>query len=277
MKTNLYEQLDFESLNQNKTSSDIFKNDNRIFFEYKNPEFYKIISSLESGLTRSGAAYYVDPVEKQAFCCSKKQRTLRLGKVIQRELTPKDFQKYNVFSENKYIIVVSRHLVDVARMSDHVGINSCLSFDEGSTATIIEANSGGMVAYVIHEKDYKFLLKSGIDIQNDEIFKDKDRGIEGIVPLSRLRIYRFVRFSNDHKSINMELAVPAEHVYGLNLNIYEIIHDFLRKNQIKSIEKIKSTDVFYTVGENTFDTSAELLLLKLTQKYKSECYPSLKA
>ena len=102
-------------------------------------------------------------------------------------------------------IVVSRHPVDILRMSDHTLIHSCHS--EGAShfqCAMAEARGHGPVAYVVNTADLE-----GVDLESDEIFADPGRGIEGIEPVGRVRLRKYVNDEEDY-----ELAVPETRVYG---------------------------------------------------------------
>ena len=115
------------------------------------------------------------------------------------------------FQGDDLAIVVSRDPVDVLRMSDHPkavqAIQSCHS--EGGSefqCAIEEAQDGGMIAYVVKQSDIE-----GRDIDEGELFEDRDRGIEGIKPYARLRLRRF---ENDGVPGGLEVAVPELRTYG---------------------------------------------------------------
>lgn len=106
-------------------------------------------------------------------------------------------------------VILSRDPIDVLRMSDHpdgrARIQSCHS--EGGQyfhCAIDEAQTGGAVAYLVTEEDAEDL-----DLDADEIFEDKVRGVEGVKPFARVRLHRFT--TPDGR----EVAVPAASVYGL--------------------------------------------------------------
>lgn len=114
------------------------------------------------------------------------------------------------------VMVISRHPVDVLRMSNH-GWTSCHSpggsvYGGRSSAgayyqcAVQEAKSGGAIAYVVKKRDL-----NGVDLQSDEIFEDRDRGVSGISPLGRVRL-RKIDFTGggDYK----ELLVPSNYGYG---------------------------------------------------------------
>ena len=125
-------------------------------------------------------------------------------------------------------IVISRSPIDVLRMSDHDGITSCHSPD-GSFYKCArqEARTGGAVAYVVKNSDLK-----GVDVQDDEIFEDKDRRVRGIVPLERLRLRRFTKGG-------MDLLVPELRTYGIkNVGFADAVRKWAKRAQEGFISKI---------------------------------------
>ena len=122
-----------------------------------------------------------------------------------------------VTNKNKYSVVISRHPIDIIRMSDHDKWTSCHS-PTGSyfNCAVAEAKNAGAIAYVVAKDDV-----SKINIKDDEIFSDKDRDIKGVKPLARLRIRLF-----KNKKDDQELAMPEDRVYGLNL---KGLQDTIRK------------------------------------------------
>lgn len=114
-------------------------------------------------------------------------------------------------------IIVSRHPVDVYRMSDHPGMGSCHSPRSANAGgmgayhkcAIQEAKGHGFVAYIVQNKDLKL-----IDLfdQTREIFRDPKRNISGIVPISRIRLRKIVAITKDDKKI--EIFSPEDRVYG---------------------------------------------------------------
>jgi len=118
---------------------------------------------------------------------------------------PEDIGK----EESKYSIVISRHPIDVLRMSDHEGIQSCHSpGDDYYKCAVAEAQGHGLVAYIVNNED----ISDDFDLKSDEIFKDKNRKIEGIVPVARLRLRKYVASSSGGDGY--EIAAPETNVYG---------------------------------------------------------------
>ena len=152
-------------------------------------------------------------------------RKTKLGKVVAREFKDnreivdswnKSARIYqddpNIFKVAKaaqnYSMIISRHPIDVYRMSDHAGITSCHSLDSShSQCATQEAEDFGMIAYVVETKDLP-----RIDLDDDEVFYDADRhgpGADQIEPLARRRLRRYF-----NKKDNYDLAIPDTKEYG---------------------------------------------------------------
>ena len=152
-------------------------------------------------------------------------RKTKLGKVVAREFKDnreivdswnKSARIYqddpNIFRVAKaaenYSMIISRHPIDVYRMSDHAGITSCHSLDSShSQCATQEAEDFGMIAYVVETKDLP-----RIDLDDDEVFYDADRhgpGADQIEPLARRRLRRYF-----NKKDNYDLAIPDTKEYG---------------------------------------------------------------
>tara|TARA_Y100000310_G_scaffold77027_1_gene73500 strand:- start:11707 stop:14286 length:2580 start_codon:yes stop_codon:yes gene_type:complete len=132
-------------------------------------------------------------------------------------------------SSGRFAIIFSRHPVDVVRMSDFENIHSCHS--EGSdyfNCAMAEAKGHGPIAYVVAAKDLE-----DVDLQDDEIFKDANRGIGGIEPVSRVRLRRFY---NDVQGY--DLAIPEESTYGLNIpGFVEAVSEWALEAQREYLEQ----------------------------------------
>lgn len=110
--------------------------------------------------------------------------------------------------DDTYSILMTRHPIDILRMSDFDNIQSCHS--EGGDyfdCAVDEARGHGVIAYLVNTKDLK-----NVDLEDEEVFADRKRGIKGITPLARLRLRKFVNL--DH---GWELAMPERKVYGLRV------------------------------------------------------------
>ena len=128
-----------------------------------------------------------------------------------------------------FSIVVSRDPIDVLRMSDHEGIESCHS--EGNSyfeCAVAESRGQGLIAYLVDSKELNKLLQPespwGFDqdvadmipdpvtidsFDGKEIFEDKQRGVSGIKPKSRVRLRKYVYNEGEY-----EFAAPENRTYG---------------------------------------------------------------
>jgi hypothetical protein len=116
----------------------------------------------------------------------------------------------------QYSVVVTRHPVDIIRMSDFQLIHSCHS--EGSSyfdCAMAEAKAHGLLAYVVKTEDLK-----DVDLDEEEIFVDPNRSVPGIEPVARVRLRRFYNASEEY-----ELALPETRTYG---TAPPGLHEFLR-------------------------------------------------
>lgn len=138
----------------------------------------------------------------------------------------------NVFN----YLCFSRHPIDVLRMSDHKGISSChrlqgaYSDDHGMYAhcAIADAKNDGGVVYLIKGSDGNRIRNN---LNDPEIFYDKDRGTGSIQPIGRVRLRRFI----DLKT-GADFAVPTmlndETKYGLfTREIYDVMMEYVREHQ----------------------------------------------
>ena len=116
--------------------------------------------------------------------------------------------------EARPIIIISRHPIDVARMSDFSMTHSCHS--EGSShfhCAINESKGHGMVAYLVRGEDAETVTKF-INDGEDEIFGDSDyrRFDDNPTPVGRVRIRKL--FNPD---TGEEFATVEDRVYGVNV------------------------------------------------------------
>ena len=180
---------------------------------------------------------------------SEKEQKMSIGKAVNSlKIDPEKKKKYldwlAKYKDNlntalsdisDYVIILSRAPIDVVRMSDHTNITSCHS--QGSSyfqCAVQEAVTGGAVAYVVDRDMLDYYLKDSVDtLQDDDFFHDTDRGVQGIRPVSRLRVRRV---ESDDGS--MELGVPDDRIYG-NSSIpgfWKYLNEFLKNYQTEEIK-----------------------------------------
>jgi len=133
--------------------------------------------------------------------------------------------------EGKYSLVITRAPIDVLRMSDFDDITSCHSPpNRGSpngggyyACAIAEANGHGPIVYVVENVD----IPEDFDWEEDEVFTDDHRGVNGVEPISRLRVRKFV---DPDKEISF--AIPELRTYGRKFpNLGNAVNNFFRKSQ----------------------------------------------
>ena len=252
---------DLEKINPDRELhfNNIFGNKLRIVIPLEqNENINKLIERLEE------LGYEVDYEDlinkKQAYKKIKTQqgeklRPEKVGKILQssnsRELLDW-WQKNGENLKNNEVgssIVISRSPIDVLRMSDHDGISSCHSPDgQFYKCARQEARTGGAIAYVVKNSDLK-----GINIQDKEIFEDSDRGVDGIVPLERLRLRRLTNGEFD-------LLMPELRTYGIkNVGFLDTIKKWAKNSQeslIKKIDPIEGYKSFKLKGGSYQDTDS---------------------
>lgn len=168
-------------------------------------------------------------------------------------------------------IVISRSPIDIIRMSDHSEWHSCHA-PPGHTGynssywpcSGQEARTGGAIAYVVRNSD----LSKIKNIQAPEIFKDKNRKIDGIEPLERLRLRRFTAYVKDKKT-EMDILVPEDSVYGIrHVGFYERVLNWAKKIQEPYVDFNKPPDWknVHLRGGTYQDTSADKLWNKFFPK-----------
>ena len=111
------------------------------------------------------------------------------------------------------LFILSRDEIDVLRMSDHDGLDSCHSLDGGYDQCVLaDAKRDGAIIYSVLKSDFEDLA-GGTDqakldaLEGKEIFKDETRNVEGIVPTGRVRV-RKVSLQG------IEFAVVEDALYG---------------------------------------------------------------
>jgi len=202
----------------------IFGDQLRFVIPIVNQELLDIVTSLESGQTKSQRKYKVDVPNGIAYRLTGENdegmdsRPFRLGKVITKELgqeyTDEWSRQVNSLQEEGNSIIISRSPIDVMRMSDHRNWTSCHAPGTSYFQHAIEEGiEGGAIAYVVSNDDlqeFKEKYGEGTLEHRDEIFEDYDRDVEGIQPISRLRINRYVEENSDNED---EIGLPVDSIY----------------------------------------------------------------
>lgn len=135
-----------------------------------------------------------------------------------------------------YVMMVSRHPLDVMRMSDWSKLKSCHA--EGNSyfyCALQEAQGHGPIVWLIDRSTADYIEKNDL-LQVDEIFRDPERNVGykndagvSLAPLGRVRLREFYN-RYDYYSI----ALPEGNTYGLGYgeesrkflnNVYRWLHE----------------------------------------------------
>jgi len=191
-------------------------------------------------------------------------------------------KEINRIDNEKYSIIITRHPIDVLRMSDFDTITSCHSpasrqnaYQSYYKCAVAEAQGHGAVAYVVETEDLLSATNTGnIDsaeqeIQEGEIFADDKRPFTGdIEPISRTRI-RHVRY---YQGISppkrwddgQDVGMPEKRVYGMDIpGLVNRVTDWARNNQEEVIANMPKQDgmidlsKFMLFGGSYEDTSGK--------------------
>lgn len=140
-------------------------------------------------------------------------------------------------------VVLSRSVIDNLRMSDISGIESCHSPGGGYYASCLsEAAGGGVIAFVIDGGELKKKQVENIET-DEEIFSDKDRSVEGLNAVYRLRMRKY------HNEEVGYFILPETKVYKKSVKrgegnsvrvpgLVEVILDLLKSKQHLNKEQI---------------------------------------
>ena len=164
-------------------------------------------------------------------------------------------------TNDKYSIIITRHPVDVLRMSDFDKITSCHSpasrtdaYQSYYKCAVAEARGHGAVAYVVETEDLLSETNTGnIDsaeqeIQEGEIFYDDQRPMDtgDINPISRTRI-RHVRYYDTDTpkryDDGQDVGMPETRIYGAGIpGIVDRVTDWARSSQEEVIANMPKND-----------------------------------
>ena len=188
-------------------------------------------------------------------------------------------KEINNIDNDKFSIIITRHPVDVLRMSDFDKITSCHSPSSRTNAyqsyykcAVAEARGHGAVAYVVETEELLSTTNTGnIDsaeqeIQEGEIFYDDQRYDVGeINPISRARI-RHVRYYDTDEperwDDGQDVGMPEKRVYGADIpGLVDRVTDWSRDNQEEVIANMPqengkiNLDRFMIFGGSYEDTA----------------------
>lgn len=170
-------------------------------------------------------------------------------------------QNIQNLTNDRYSIIITRHPIDVLRMSDFDNITSCHSPASRSGAyqsyykcAVAEAQGHGAVAYVVETEDLLSATNTGNinsaeqEIQEGEIFYDDKRPSDtgDIRPVSRTRI-RHMRYYDTEEpkrwDDGQDIGIPEKRVYGASIpGINDKIVDWARQNQEQAIKNMPKED-----------------------------------
>ncbi|MDC1160129.1 hypothetical protein OAT10_00095 [Luminiphilus sp.] len=139
-------------------------------------------------------------------------------------------------------IIISRHPIDVARMSDFKNLQSCHTPGSDFYKCAIKESMGNApVAYFVSKKQIENLfaeeeIEDISELDKKEILHDTDRDIQGLSPTSRLRLRKFSGFNNDGNGF--ELAVPEIRSYGNDISHFrQTINNWALNNQLTELSE----------------------------------------
>ena len=170
-------------------------------------------------------------------------------------------KEINRVDNEKYSIIITRHPIDVLRMSDFETIFSCHSPASRQSAyqsfykcAVAEAQGHGAVAYVVETEELLSATDTGnIDsaeqeIQEGEIFYDDKRPFTGdINPISRIRLRHVRYYEGDEPpkrwDDGQDVAMPEIKVYGMDIpGLANKVTDWARSNQEEIIANMPKED-----------------------------------
>ena len=166
-------------------------------------------------------------------------------------------KEINNIDNDKFSIIITRHPIDVLRMSDFDEITSCHSPASRTNAyqsyykcAVAEAQGHGAVAYVVKTEELLSATNtSNIDsaeqeIQEGEIFADDQRPFTGdIEPISRTRIRHVRYYEGDEPpkrwDDGQDVGMPETRVYGADIpGLANQVTDWARSNQEEVIQNM---------------------------------------
>ncbi len=199
-------------------------------------------------------------------------------------------KEINNLDNDKYSIIITRHPIDVLRMSDFDTITSCHSpasrqnaYQSYYKCAVAEAQGHGAVAYVVETEDLLSATNTGnIDsaeqeIQEGEIFADDKRPFTGdIEPISRTRIRHVRYYEGDEPpkryDDGQDVGMPEKRVYGVDIpGLVNRVTNWARSSQEEVIANMPKQDgmidlskfvLFGGSYEDTANKAGRLALMK---------------
>lgn len=184
--------------------------------------------------------------------------------------------KGKIANKSLLSVVISRHPIDVLRMSDFNNITSCHAPPSTPTGpykgggsyykcAIAEARDGGAISFLVNTEDIE-----GIDLEQKDIFTDNTRGFSGVNPISRLRLRAVV-----NKEADISIAIPEHRLYGNDIaGFREAVTNWAISSQGSQFQKVISSvkdgvldlDKFQRLGGEYEDHTIDNLFSKLISK-----------
>ena len=168
-------------------------------------------------------------------------------------------------TNDKYSIIITRHPIDVLRMSDFDNITSCHSpasrqnaYESYYKCAVAEAQGHGAVAYIVETEelltntDTSNIESAEQEIQEGEIFGDDARfGGAGfdVNPISRVRLRKF-RYQENSEVGAQDLAVPEKRIYGAAIpGFIDRVVEWARQSQQQQIENLPKKNGKYDLSK----------------------------
>jgi len=198
-------------------------------------------------------------------------------------------KEINNIDNDKFSIIITRHPIDVLRMSDFDEITSCHTppsrqgaYQSYYKCAVAEAQGHGAVAYVVETEELLSATNtSNIDsaeqeIQEGEIFLDDKRPFSGdIEPVSRIRVRQIRYYDTDEPKRfddGQDVGMPEKRVYGADIpGLANQVTDWARSNQEEVIQNMPKEDdkidlskfmIFGGSYEDTANAAGRAVLMK---------------
>ena len=200
-------------------------------------------------------------------------------------------KEINNIDNDKFSIIITRHPIDVLRMSDFDEITSCHTPPSRQNAyqsyykcAVAEAQGHGAVAYVVETEDLLSATNTGnIDsaeqeIQEGEVFLDDKRPFSGdIEPVSRIRVRHVRYYEGDEPpkryDDGQDVGMPEKRVYGADIpGLANQVTNWARSSQEEVIANMPKQDgkidlskfmIFGGSYEDTANASGRAELMRL--------------